>query len=79
MASNCAINHLNSECQNCQMHIAHSAGSSECLMEVIRSQWQRPFGDTRYCEHPAASQFVDFVNSGCGLSADDFHDASLAA
>jgi len=79
MASKCSINHLNSGCQTCQMRIVHATGSAECLMEVIRSQWVRPFGDTRFCEHPAAKQFIDLVNSSAVQPAVVFHDTSMAA
>ena len=63
MASGCAPNYHNNECQGCKMRLEHSTGLVECLMEVIRCQWVQQFGDTRCCEHPAARQFVDFVNS----------------
>lgn len=82
MTAKFSTNHLNSECQNCQMHIVHSTGSLECLMEVIRSQWVRPFGDTHFCEHPDARQFVNLVNlvnSSTVQPAVVLRDTSMAA
>lgn len=54
---------MGSDCKSCRMLIASDGGQEDCLMEVIRSQWTSPFGNTSYCEHPSAKQFVDFVNS----------------
>ena len=55
--------HLGSECQTCLMRVIGDAGQEDCLMEAIRSQWAAPFGNSSYCQHPAANQFVNFVNS----------------
>jgi hypothetical protein len=45
------------------MRVVDTAGQEDCLMEVIRSQWSAPFGNSSYCSHPDARQFVDFVNA----------------
>ena len=58
--------HLGSDCQACQLHVARHSGEEDCLMEAIRSQWPEPFGNTTYCQHPAAQQFVHFVNLHLG-------------
>ena len=55
------------ECHTCQMRMVHGTGMSECLMEVIRSQSESEYGDTLYCEHPEAKQFVRFVNSRASI------------
>lgn len=54
---------LGSDCQSCRMRVVGNAGQEDCLMEVIRSQWTAPFGNSSYCEHPSAKQFVNFVNA----------------
>lgn len=59
------LNHLTGRnCQDCLMRLEDDTGNEECLMEVIRSQWAEPFGDTRYCEHPDTRQLVNLVNAG---------------
>ena len=62
------------DCQSCRMHIAGGSGAAECLMETIRSQWTTPFGDSGYCAHPSARQFVNFVNSNPPISGDLLHE-----
>ena len=61
------------------MRIVDGIGSAECLMETIRSQWVRPFGDTRFCEHPAAKQFVSLVNSMNIEASVELRDTLMAA
>jgi hypothetical protein len=71
-------NHLKSDCQNCRMHMVGNTGLAECLMEIIRGQWATPFGDTRYCEHPSAKHFVNFVNSNQSISGGCLYENSAA-
>lgn len=69
---------METDCPDCRMHLAHDAGTAECLMEVIRSQWATPFGDEPFCKHPSARQFVSFVNSYQPIAGDCSHDNSAA-
>jgi len=52
-------NHLKNENFNCRTRSAGNTGLVECLMKTIGCPWVSSLGDTRYCKHPSAKQFVD--------------------
>ena len=51
-------NKLDDELKNCRMRLVGCTGLVECLTEGVWCQWVMPFGNSRFCNHPGAKDYL---------------------